>query len=160
MLREHHEAITGARRKPGLLYTWRYRLEPPDAEVEGTVSTHNSRESRLRREVNKLKRLLPDKTVEVDFFRGALQKVEARRQQSGVSGEDGQPVDDPKSRTTASPGSRFRYTETERCSALACKLPFLGSWRLGSFARHTHIRPCEYGKNIAPTFVYVKAHML
>jgi len=71
----------------GLLYTWRYRLEPPDAQVEGTVSTQNSRESRLRTEVNKLKRLLADKTVEVDFFRGALQKVEARRQQSGVSGE-------------------------------------------------------------------------
>ena len=71
----------------GLLYTWRYRLEPPDAEVEGTVPTQNSRESRLRREVNKLKRLLADKAVEVDFFRSALQKVEARRQQSGISGE-------------------------------------------------------------------------
>jgi transposase-like protein len=71
----------------GLLYTWRYRLEPPDAEVEGTVSTQNSRESRLRREVNKLKRLLADKTVEVDFFRSALQKDEARRQQSDISGE-------------------------------------------------------------------------
>jgi len=63
----------------GLLYTWRYRLEPPDAEVEGTVSTQSSRESKLRREVNKLKRLLADKTVEVDFFRGALQKVELPR---------------------------------------------------------------------------------
>ena len=60
----------------GLLYTWRYRLEPPDADVEGTVSTQNSRESRLRREVNKLKQLLADKTVEVDFFRSALHKDE------------------------------------------------------------------------------------
>jgi hypothetical protein len=34
-----------------------------------------------------VKRLLADKTVEVDFFRGALQKVGARRQQSGISGE-------------------------------------------------------------------------
>ncbi len=34
----------------GLLYTWRYRLEPLDAEVEGTISKQNSRESRLRRE--------------------------------------------------------------------------------------------------------------
>ena len=34
----------------GLLYTWRYRLEPRDAEVEGTISKQNSRESRLRRE--------------------------------------------------------------------------------------------------------------
>jgi transposase-like protein len=28
----------------GLLYTWGYRLEPPDAQVEGTVSTQNSLE--------------------------------------------------------------------------------------------------------------------
>jgi len=70
-----------------LLYKWRHRLEPPDVQVEEAVSTQNSRESRLRREVNKLKRLLADKTVAVDFFRSALQKVEARRQQSGISGE-------------------------------------------------------------------------
>jgi hypothetical protein len=52
------ENITGLSRELGvsrcLLYTWRYRLEPPDAQVEGTVSTQNSRESRLLREVNKL----------------------------------------------------------------------------------------------------------
>jgi hypothetical protein len=39
------------------------------------------------RETRAIKRLLADKTVEVDFFRRALQKVEARRQQSGISGE-------------------------------------------------------------------------
>jgi putative transposase len=70
-----------------LLYKWRYRLEPPDSQVEGTASTENRRESTLRGEITKLKRLLADKTVEVDFFRGALQKVGARRQQSGFSGE-------------------------------------------------------------------------
>ena len=36
--------------------------------------------------VSRLKRVLADKTMELDFFEGALQKVEARRQQSGVSG--------------------------------------------------------------------------
>src|SRR5260370_23305199 len=46
-----------------------------------------TRESRRRREGNKLKRLLADKTVEVDFFRNALQKVEARRQQTDICGE-------------------------------------------------------------------------
>jgi transposase InsO family protein/transposase-like protein len=70
-----------------LLYKWRCRLEPPDAQVERDLSTENCRESTLRREISKLKRLLADKTVEVDFFRGALQKVEARRQQSGLSAE-------------------------------------------------------------------------
>jgi hypothetical protein len=33
-----------------------------------------------------LKRLLAEKVLEVDFFKGALQKVEARRQRSGGSG--------------------------------------------------------------------------
>jgi len=37
-----------------LLYKWRYRLEPPDTQGNGAASTQNSRESRLRREVNKL----------------------------------------------------------------------------------------------------------
>jgi hypothetical protein len=34
-----------------------------------------------------LKQLLAEKTLEVDFFKGALQKVEARRQKSGINGE-------------------------------------------------------------------------
>jgi len=70
-----------------LLYKWRCRLEPPNTQVERDLSTENCRESTLRREISKLKRLLADKTVEVDFFRGALQKVEARRQRKGSSGE-------------------------------------------------------------------------
>ena len=45
-----------------------------------------SRESTLRKEVSQLKRVLAEKTLELDFFKGALQKVEARRQQSGGSG--------------------------------------------------------------------------
>ena len=32
--------------------------------------------------------MLADKVVEMDFFRGALQKVEARRQRRGSSGEN------------------------------------------------------------------------
>jgi hypothetical protein len=45
------------------------------------------RERTLRKEVGRLKRVLADKTVEADFFKGALQKVEARRQRSGKAGE-------------------------------------------------------------------------
>ena len=86
-LRQHREASTRTRLKPHSAVQVAVRLEPPDAQVEGTVSTQNSRESRLRRDVNKLKRLLADKTVEVDFFRSALQRIEARRQQSDISGE-------------------------------------------------------------------------
>jgi hypothetical protein len=40
----------------------------------------------LRQQVGQLKRLVADKTLEADFFRGALQKIEARRQSKGNSG--------------------------------------------------------------------------
>jgi hypothetical protein len=47
-------------------------------------STHASAH---RKEIQRLKQLLAEKTLEVDFFRGALQKVEARRQKRGETGE-------------------------------------------------------------------------
>jgi transposase-like protein len=66
-----------------LLYTWREKLEPV-ASGEGPPAT--SRESTLRHEVSRLKRVLAEKVLEVDFFTGALQQVEARRQRSGTVG--------------------------------------------------------------------------
>jgi len=68
-----------------LLYRWRDQLDPVDKGE--WPPPQNSRESTLRKEVSRLKRVLADKTLELDFFKGALQKVEARRQQSGGSGE-------------------------------------------------------------------------
>ena len=67
-----------------LLYKWRDQLDPAEIAEESPPQT--SRESTLRKEVNQLKRLLAEKAVEVDFFKGALQKIEARRQQSDGSG--------------------------------------------------------------------------
>jgi transposase-like protein len=66
-----------------LLYTWREKLEPLESG-EGSPAT--SRESTLRKEVSRLKRVLAEKVLEVDFFTGALHNVEARRQQSGKAG--------------------------------------------------------------------------
>jgi len=40
-----------------------------------------------RKEIHRLKQLLAEKTMEVDFFKGALQKVAARRQKRGETGE-------------------------------------------------------------------------
>ena len=68
-----------------LLYRWRDQLEPVDKGE--WPPPQNSRESTLRKEVSQLKRVLADKTVELDFFKGALQKVEARRRSSSGSGE-------------------------------------------------------------------------
>ena len=66
-----------------MLYRWRDQLEPV-AKKEGAPPP--SSEAKLRNEVTQLKRALADKTLEVDFFKGALQKVEARRQQQDVTG--------------------------------------------------------------------------
>jgi len=66
-----------------LLYTWREKLEPV---ASGTGPPATSRESTLRHEVSRLKRVLAEKVLEVDFFKGALHTVEARRQRSETAG--------------------------------------------------------------------------
>ena len=67
------------------LYRW--HEEGIRAEVGEEQPTEKSRESRLRREISDLKRLLAEKTMEVDFFKGALQKIEARHRESSGIGE-------------------------------------------------------------------------
>ena len=66
-----------------LLYTWREKLELLDCSGEPPA---NAREATLRKEVSRLKRVLAEKVLEVDFFKGALHTVEARRQRSGQAG--------------------------------------------------------------------------
>ena len=70
-----------------LLYTWRDKLEGMEAAQTGESPVGNSREAALRKEVRQLKRVLAEKTLEADFFKGALQKVEARRRNSDLTGE-------------------------------------------------------------------------
>ncbi|MCC2643969.1 MAG: family transposase orfA [Nitrospira sp.] len=65
-----------------LLYTWREKLEPR----ESIGPPEPSRETTLRKEVSRLKRVLAEKVLEVDFFKGALHTVEARRQRSEQAG--------------------------------------------------------------------------
>ena len=66
-----------------MLYRWRDQLEPV-AKEEG--SPPKTREAKLRHEVNELQRALAEKTLEVDFFKGALQKIKARRQPQDGTG--------------------------------------------------------------------------
>ena len=66
-----------------MLYRWRDQLEPV---AKKTGAPPPAGEARLRKEVSQLKRALADKTLEVDFFKGALQKIEARRQQQDITG--------------------------------------------------------------------------
>ena len=62
------------------LYRWRDRLQP------GKEDAQRQREAALGNEVQRLKRALAEKVLEVDFLQGALHKIEARRQGSGSSG--------------------------------------------------------------------------
>ena len=66
-----------------LLYRWR---DQQVAQAAAGQLAPGVREMRLRNENAKLKKALAEKTLEVDFFKAALQKVKARRQQSDVSG--------------------------------------------------------------------------
>ena len=64
------------------LYDWRKRA----ADLKDRRAA-NGRRSNQEKEIRELKRLLAEKTLEVDFFRGALQKVAARRPPHSDNGE-------------------------------------------------------------------------
>jgi hypothetical protein len=64
---------------------WRVKLEKIEpGEDASRPSTHTSS---YRKQIHQLKRMLAEKAMEVDSFKGALQKVEARRQKKGETGE-------------------------------------------------------------------------
>ena len=67
------------------LYKWRTKLETVEPGEE--ASRPSTPAAAHRKEIQQLKRLLAEKTMEVDFFKGALQKIEARRRKGGASGE-------------------------------------------------------------------------
>jgi transposase-like protein len=58
-----------------LLYKWRDQVSGASGEPG-----ENSRESELERENARLKQLLAERSLEVDFFKGALQQVKVRLQ--------------------------------------------------------------------------------
>jgi transposase-like protein len=67
-----------------MLYRWRDQIEPID---NGDAPPENIKERDLRIQLATAKRLLAEKALEVDFFKGALQKIEARRQSNTQPGE-------------------------------------------------------------------------
>jgi transposase len=70
---------------PRCLYKWRRQFDLAESGEElARPSTH---EAFFRKQAQQLKRILAEKVLEVDFFKGALQKIEARRQSRGGSGE-------------------------------------------------------------------------
>lgn len=86
--------ILGLGRELGLdvkmMYQWKWKQEgrprrkPPELTTQAAKGTDLEA---LRRENGQLKRLLAEKALEVDFFKGALQQVGARRQDQSDRGE-------------------------------------------------------------------------
>jgi len=73
-----------------LLYQWKWEAEGRPTRKPLPLTTQaaeNGNLETLRRENAHLKRVLAEKALEVDFFKGALQQVEARRQSARGSGE-------------------------------------------------------------------------
>lgn len=68
---------------------WRWKKNPvhPDRQRTLRPAEEPPRELTLREELQQVKQALAEKVLELDFVKGALQRIEARRQKSGSSGE-------------------------------------------------------------------------
>jgi transposase-like protein len=64
------------------LYRWKDR----QLGREKKVREPEPQEKKLEEEIHRLKQSLANRTLEVDFFKGALQRVKARRQRSTATG--------------------------------------------------------------------------
>jgi len=69
------------------LYLWREELDPESVVSRKPGPPAPSREAALEKEVSRLKRVLADKTLELDFFAGALRRIKESRQQRSNDGE-------------------------------------------------------------------------
>ena len=86
--------IEGLGRELGLdvkmMYQWKWKEEGRPTRKPQALTTQAAERGSLetlRRENAQLKRVLAEKALEVDFFKGALQQVEARRQDQSDRGE-------------------------------------------------------------------------
>lgn len=74
----------GIRRK--WLYQWRDKARAAAQRAAAEVTQESAERTKLRRKIVELEQLVGRQSAELDFFRGALRRVEARRQKSGTTG--------------------------------------------------------------------------
>ena len=79
-----------------LLYTWKYQFEgrPEPRHADYMDTPEETVEKKLRKEIEQLKQALGERQLEMDFFRGALRRIEEGRRQSTAAGD---PLSTPKS---------------------------------------------------------------
>jgi hypothetical protein len=63
-----------------------YRWKDSQLRRAKSVREPEPREKKLEEEIQRLKESLANRTLEVDFFKGALQRVKARRQGNTATG--------------------------------------------------------------------------
>jgi transposase-like protein len=80
----------------GVLYLWRDQQEGRSRKKRAGPVVDTPVIAALKKEVVQLKVALADKSLEADFFRGALQRVEDRRRRSGSSGNPASTTTSPK----------------------------------------------------------------
>jgi transposase-like protein len=71
------------------LYWWKQRAEQR-ANPREPGATEDPRDRRIReltKKIAELERIIGQKTLELDFFAGALRRIEESRQKKGMSGE-------------------------------------------------------------------------
>jgi len=68
------------------LYKWQKRLDPGQERAVASYTAGDGEQFLLGQQLREVKQLLAEKTMEVDFFKGALQKVAARRQKNAAAG--------------------------------------------------------------------------
>jgi transposase-like protein len=71
------------------LYGWKQRAEQR-ANPREPGATEDPRDRRIReltKKIAELERMIGQKTLELDFFAGALRRIEESRQKKGMSGE-------------------------------------------------------------------------
>jgi transposase-like protein len=71
----------------GILYQWRDKQEGTFRKKRLGPAVDTPAIAALKKQVVELKVALADKTLETDFFKGALQSIEDRRRNSGSSGD-------------------------------------------------------------------------
>ena len=90
---ETADSIVGLAKELGirlnLLYKWEAKLKgrkPVPAGRQTEVRSASETEQALREEIRQLREALGKRAQEIDFFRSALQKIEARRRSRNGSG--------------------------------------------------------------------------
>lgn len=83
-----HELARELKLERKLLYTWKYQLEgrPEPRHANLAATAEERKDKQLRDEIAKLKAALADKTLEIDFFQGALRRIEEGRQNNTGTG--------------------------------------------------------------------------